>query len=142
MFQPFKGFMKKAAFTWQTNVFGIKIVATNKSKFKLQDVAQVLAELLDNDNDGCPDDAKAYKKLVNGIVQQGKTKKPVIIISDTMEGAGKHFGDKTQEIVLENAGYYFAQGLSIPEVEGKCTRAKVFKGTFIIYFLMGYGRHF
>ena len=107
-------------YTWQTNVFGIKIVATNKSKFKLQHVAQVLAELLDNDNDGCPDDAKAYKKLVNGIVQQGKTKKPVIIISDTMEGAGIHFGDKTQEIVLENAGYYFAQGLSIPEVEGKC----------------------
>lgn len=117
------------AYSWQTNVFGIKIVATNKSRFKLQHVAQVLAELIDNDNDGCPDDAKAFKILVEGIeMDSGEPKKPVFLISDNgdgHEGAQNHLGDSLHE-VLENAGYYPAQYLSIPEVKPHCTHAQTF----------------
>merc|ERR1711988_1746692 len=90
--EAFTGFK---AFTWQTNVFGIKIVATNKSKHKLQHVAQVLAELIDNDNNGCPDDAKAFNLLVTGIRMSagGALKKPVFLISDTVDGPKKHLGN-------------------------------------------------
>jgi len=117
----------KQGFKWQTNVFGIKIVATQKAKSKLQHAAQVLAELLDNDNDGCPDDAKAYKALVKGYDQSGSGRfsKPILLITDTMDGPSKHLGDNYHS-VLEKAGYYQGQTVSFVEIHPKCTKAKTF----------------
>ena len=46
-------------------VFGIPMIATAKwSTTMLNHVASVLAELIDNDNDGCADDPKALKYLL------------------------------------------------------------------------------
>ena len=67
MLQAFKGFKTASPeFVWQVDAFGIKIVGTAKSKSKMQHAAQILAELLDNDNDGCPDDVKAFGLLAKG----------------------------------------------------------------------------
>ena len=52
-------------------VFGIPMFATSRwSSQKLQHVASILAELLDNNNDGCADDSTVLNKLLQK--QEGK----------------------------------------------------------------------
>ena len=52
-------------------VFGIPMFATSKwSAIKLNHVASVLAELIDNNNDGCADDPTVLKTLLAS--QNGK----------------------------------------------------------------------
>jgi len=60
-----------AAFPKKVEVFGIPILAaqgffeaSEGGRNKLQHVASVLAELIDNDNDGCPDDPNVLAKLL------------------------------------------------------------------------------
>ena len=55
-------------------VFGIPLIATSAfakategGKNKLQHVASVLAELIDNDNDGCADDPNVLAKLLSKV---------------------------------------------------------------------------
>merc|ERR1712226_1475183 len=123
--QAFKGFRAKSPqFIWQVNAFGIKIVGTSKSKGKLQHAAQILAELLDNDNDGCPDDAKAFKLLKAGW----EGFKPVLLVYDKDE-VSNHLGNDWSS-VIEKAGYYAGQLMGNWEIN-PCGRAKLFaKGCY------------
>ena len=59
-------------------VFGIPILATSKwKKGKLNHVASVLAQLIDNDNDGCPDDPLALDEL--RLVKHGRQQAVVLL---------------------------------------------------------------
>ena len=56
-----------SAFPWMVEVFGIPVLATENFKNsgnKLNHVASILAELLDNDNDGCADDSNVLKNII------------------------------------------------------------------------------
>ena len=50
-------------FKWETEAFGIKALATDDLKDKLPWVATVIAELLDQNNDGCRDDPNVEEAM-------------------------------------------------------------------------------
>merc|ERR1719150_521728 len=69
-------------FKWETEAFGIKALATDDLKDKLPWVATVIAELLDQNNDGCRDDPNVEEtmriflekfQLTNFFISVGKT---------------------------------------------------------------------
>ena len=53
-------------FPWIMEVFGIPLIATSKfyKSGKLNHVASILAELLDNDSDGCVDDPNVLRNIL------------------------------------------------------------------------------
>ena len=65
---PSTSHMYKAGYKWQSEAFGIKVVGTDKAKSKLTWVATVIAELLDQNNDGCQDDPNVEKALRNSLL--------------------------------------------------------------------------
>ena len=71
-----------SGFKWETEAFGIKALATDDLKDKLPWVATVIAELLDQNNDGCRDDPNVEEtmrislekfQLTNFFISVGKT---------------------------------------------------------------------
>ena len=67
-------------------VFGIPLLTTEKfanategGKNKLQHVASILAELLDNDNDGCADDPNVLAQLLKPLDK--KTRKTFLLLN-------------------------------------------------------------
>ena len=59
---------------WRMDVFGIPIFAIKEWKnssniAKMYHVASIMAELIDNDNDGCADAPAALKKLLENIIR-------------------------------------------------------------------------
>ena len=54
-------------FKWETEAFGIKALATDDLKDKLPWVATVIAELLDQNNDGCRDDPNVEEAMRNSL---------------------------------------------------------------------------
>ena len=102
-------------------VFGIPMIATNKFKKsgKLNHVASIMAELLDNDNDGCADDPNVLQNL-----RAKTTKKSAIGI----KGLTKAFylpndypiSDKSREAAMEKK-IWFRQSVSFFEVEPTCS---------------------
>jgi hypothetical protein len=89
-----------------TEVFGIPIIGTEKFKTsgKMQFAASILAELMDNDNDGCADDpnvlAALLKKIPNDFEGPPTTKRSLLLIN-------KHTDPWTDKIVekLAKLGY-------------------------------------
>merc|ERR1711997_1391031 len=65
---PVKAFKGLTGYPWYTEAFGINVIGTQAAKSKLSHVATVLAELLDNDNDGCVDDPN----IMNAMLKQMK----------------------------------------------------------------------
>ena len=82
-------------------VFGIPIIGTAKFKTsgKLQFAAHILAELLDNDNDGCADDSKVLANLQKKT-GDGKRKTLFLINKES---------DTFPYQTAENAGYALRQ---------------------------------
>ena len=81
----------------------------------MQHVASVLAELIDNDNDGCADDTAALTKLLsNSIVknQPFSGKKPCLLLLD---------GDQTNEMDIEvkSKGYYGRKSMYLYDIQVK-----------------------
>ena len=58
-----------AGYPWVTEAFGIKIIGTQGAKSKLSHVATVLAELFDQDNDGCVDDPNVMNAMLKEMKQ-------------------------------------------------------------------------
>ena len=83
--QAFKGL---TGYPWYTEAFGINILGTNKAKSKLSHVATVLAELLDNDNDGCVDDPNMMTALQAYLEDMGGFKGTIFVqeLKDVPEG--------------------------------------------------------
>ena len=69
-----------------TEVFGIPLIATAtfKTSGKLNHVASILAELLDNDNDGCADDPNVLRNIL--IRKDGSLRKTVILPNLASQG--------------------------------------------------------
>ena len=83
--QAFKGL---TGYPWYTEAFGINVLGTNKAKSKLSHVATVLAELLDNDNDGCVDDPNMMTTLQAFLEDMGGFKGAIFVqeVKDVPEG--------------------------------------------------------
>ena len=81
-------------------VFGVPIIGTAKFKTsgKLQFAAAILAELLDNNNDGCADDPKV---LANILKKTDGTKKTLFLINSE--------NDNFPYQTAESAGYTLRQ---------------------------------
>merc|ERR1719492_30030 len=69
-------------YKWETEAFGIRVIAADDLKDKLPWVATVIAELLDQNNDGCRDDPNVEEtmrislekfQLTNFFISVGKT---------------------------------------------------------------------
>ena len=121
--------MDSPEFVWQVEAFGIKIVGTDKSKSKMQHAAQILAELLDNDNDGCPDDANAF-----GFLAKEWPRTAALLIFDKPK-VSDHLGDDYHEVIMD-AGYYVGQLMGNWEVN-PCGRSKLFTSNVIFLLLYG-----
>ena len=83
--QAFKGL---TGYPWYTEAFGINVLGTQKAKSKLSHVATVLAELLDNDNDGCVDDPNMMTALQAYLEDMGGFKGTIFVqeVKDVPEG--------------------------------------------------------
>ena len=68
-------------YKWETEAFGIKAIATDDLKDKLPWVATVIAELLDQNNDGCRDDPNVEKAMRTSL-QKFKLSNFLITLGD------------------------------------------------------------
>ena len=96
-------------------VFGIPMIATAKwSTTMLNHVASVLAELIDNDNDGCADDPKVLKELVTKL--DGKRK--AVVLWDNQNSVD------TAIPLLEKAGFKYVIDEGLDETQPGCSGLK------------------
>ena len=94
-------------------VFGIPLITTEKfanategGRNKLQHVASILAELLDNDNDGCADDPNVLAKILKPLQKGRKT----FILPNTVDDV---FEDYEEQIFAAGGTYIFTSILLI-----------------------------
>ena len=94
-------------------VFGIPLITTEKfanategGRNKLQHVASILAELLDNDNDGCADDPNVLAKILKPLQNGRKT----FILPNTVDD---FFEDYEEQIFAAGGTYIFTSTLLI-----------------------------
>ena len=98
-------------------VFGIPMIATAKwSTTMLNHVASVLAELIDNDNDGCADDPKALKELL----EKSGGKKAVVLWD-------KKHPVSTAIPLLKKAGFKYVVDEGFSETKLGCSGLKFTK---------------
>ena len=104
------------------DVFGIPIFAANAWKnstniAKLNHVASIMAELIDNDNDGCADDTAALTKLLSkstvpaiGENAEFSGKKPCMLLLD---------GGQTTEMdtQVKSKGYYGRKSMHLYDIQ-------------------------
>jgi len=110
-----------ASFPHAVEVFGIPLLATQKfaqategGKNKLQHVASVLAELIDNDNDGCADDPNVLAKLLEPFDENGKK---TFRLQDKVDD---ELSDKAGEDIF-NAGYRDVMMVAEEETHPTCS---------------------
>jgi hypothetical protein len=93
-------------------VYGIPMFATSKwSTAKLNHVASVLAELLDNDEDGCVDDPAVLNKLLQA--QDGF--RAAVLLPNNENDA------QSASTKLEAAGYFIGTVAAEDETKPECT---------------------
>ena len=77
-------------------VYGIPMFATKKwSEEKLNHVSSILAELLDNEEDGCADDPKVLQKI---LLTEYEGLKPAVLLPNLEDDV------QSAERILEAAG--------------------------------------
>ena len=108
-----------SGYPWFTEAFGIKIIGTQAAKSKLSHVATVLAELLDNDNDGCVDDPN----VMNAMLKEMKQSNMNYAVGVQADTNSINFNS------LENAKIRLVQALTPSEIKPECTKAQTFSGT-------------
>ena len=98
-----------------TEVFGIPIIAGSKFKKsgKLNHVASVMAELLDQDGDGCADDPNVLRNI---LTKSKGLRKSVVLPNGEVTKAGMVVLKKIQKM-----GYYPGQNLRFGEIKPKCS---------------------
>ena len=96
-------------------VFGIPIIAGSKFKNsgKLNHVASVMAELLDQDGDGCADDPN----VLRNILLKSESKKIAMVL-----GNNKQIGVTTAASnAMKQKGFIYGQDVFFGEVTPKCS---------------------
>ena len=98
-----------------TEVFGIPIIAGSKFKKsnKLNHVASVMAELLDQDGDGCADDPNVLRNI---LTKSKGLRKSVVLPNGEVTKAGMAAVKK-----IMKKGYYPGQNLRFGEIKPKCS---------------------
>merc|ERR1712241_208019 len=111
-------------FPKKIEVFGIPLIATSAfaqategGKNKLQHVASVLAELIDNDNDGCADDPNVLAKLLSKV---NGNKKRTFYLQDKAQN------DVSQQTIqsMLKAGFQPVQMVAADETHPACSGLK------------------
>ena len=97
-------------------VFGIPIIASSKfeNSGKLNHVASIMAELLDQDGDGCANDPNVLRNILSKVTKHGITGRPSLVLpnkSATM-ATGKAMAGK---------GFLFGLDLNFGEIKPKCS---------------------
>ena len=98
-----------------TEVFGIPIIAGSKFKKsgKLNHVASVMAELLDQDGDGCADDPNVLRNI---LLKSDGIKTAMVL------GNSESVGVTTAaQNAMRKKGFVQGQNLFFPEVKPKCS---------------------
>merc|ERR1712110_468785 len=112
---PVKALKGVKGYPVMTEVFGIPIIAGSKFKKsgKLNHVASVMAELLDQDGDGCADDPN----VLRNILLKSDSKKIAMVV-----GNNEQTGVTTAASnAMKQKGYILGQNLFFGEVIPKCS---------------------
>ena len=103
-----------------TEVFGIPIIATSnfKKEGKLNHVASIMAELLDQDSDGCVDDPNVLRNILIKSIPEGSKSKikalPALVLpNESVTNAASK--------AMKEKGFIYGQDLNIGEVIPKCS---------------------
>ena len=94
-------------------VFGIPIMASSKfeNSGKLNHVASIMAELLDQDSDGCADDPNVLRNIL--IKSKGKVRPALVLPNKSVTKAASN--------AMKEKGFHYGQDLSFGEVLPKCS---------------------
>ena len=85
------------------NAFGVHVIATDTVEdAKLEHAATVLAEWIDNDEDGVPDDPRVHRALIEG---------GAFLVMAGTEGEMEEVFDELDFESLEDAGFWIGQDL-------------------------------
>ena len=97
-------------------VFGIPIIASSKfeNSDKLNHVASIMAELLDQDGDGCADDPNVLRSILTKVTKYGHTGRPSMILPNGS-------ATKAQMMAMMAKGFFPAQNLNFGEIKPKCS---------------------
>ena len=97
-------------------VFGIPIIASSKfeNSAKLNHVASVMAELLDQDGDGCADDPNVLRNILTKVTKHGMTGRPSLVLPN------KSITMAASKPMLQK-GFFPAQDLNFGEIKPKCS---------------------
>ena len=96
-------------------VFGVPMIATPKwNTTMLNHVASVLAELIDNNNDGCADDPKVLKELLKKVDGKRKT----VLLPNKADDV------QTAAPLLEKAGFMVRIVEGLDETVPRCSGLK------------------
>ena len=100
-------------------VFGIPIITTSKFKRsgKLNHVASIMAELLDQDSDGCVDDPN----VLRNILEKWKADGSNIKVQAAMVLNNKSPVPKGAKKAMKEKGFHYAQELFFGGVKPKCS---------------------
>merc|ERR1711936_359391 len=113
---PVKAFKGVKGFPAMVEVFGIPIIASSKfeNSGKLNHVASIMAELLDQDGDGCADDPNVLRNILTKANKFGHVGRPGMVLpykSATM----------AQMKAMMAKGLLPAQNLRFGEIKPKCS---------------------
>ena len=103
-------------------VFGIPIIAGSKFKNsgKLNHVASIMAELLDQDSDGCADDPNVLRNLL----MKRKMKSPkgeIFKLRKAFVLPNKKPAKETAKFAMLKKGFKFSVDVDFPQIVPKCS---------------------
>ena len=102
-------------------VFGIPIITTSKFKKsgKLNHVASIMAELLDQDSDGCVDDPNVLRNILIKSIPDGSKSKTKA--APTMVLPNKDVTDAEMAVMKEKGFLYPGTHVGLNEAKPKCS---------------------
>ena len=97
-------------------VFGIPIMASSKfeNSGKLNHVASIMAELLDQDGDGCADDPNVLRNILTKQNKFGHVGRPSMILPNPS-------ATTAQMMAMMKKGFLPGQDLKFGEIKPKCS---------------------
>ena len=97
-------------------VFGIPIIAGSKfeDSSKLNHVASIMAELLDQDGDGCADDPNVLRNILTKVTKHGYTGRPSLVLPNKS-------ASRATSKAAAGKGFLLVQDLKFGEIKPKCS---------------------
>jgi len=113
---PVKPFNGVSGYPGMVEVFGIPIIAGSKfeNSGKLNHVASIMAELLDQDGDGCADDPNVLRNILTKVTMKGYLTRPGMVLPN------KSVTD-AQMMAMVAKGFLPGQNLLFGEIKPKCS---------------------